>query len=208
MVADSLDDVSIATRVIRPDVSVVGERQSAQSRVALIEPPLRLATVMEAETPVHFVEIREVGTMVVVTVIEVLSPTNKAGEGRVEYLRKRRAVLNNDVNLVEIDLLRGGARVPMREPLPDFPYFAIVHRTALRPVADVWPIGFADPLPEIPVPLLAPDSAVMLHLQATLSGAFDSVGYGRAIDYSRSLSPPLGDSEERWARDLLPKPVQ
>ena len=74
----------------------------------------------------HFVEIRDVANSVIVTVIEVLSPTIKAGEGRTDYLRKRRAILNSDVNLVELDLLRDGLRAPMREPLLDFPYFALL----------------------------------------------------------------------------------
>ena len=46
----------------------------------------------------------------VVTTIEVLSLANKTpGEkGRDLYLRKQREVLDGDIHLVEIDLLRGG----------------------------------------------------------------------------------------------------
>ncbi len=203
LVVDTLDDVSIATRVIRPDVSVAGKQGSPTTATAVLEPPLRMATVIEAELPNHFVEIRAVSNMTVVTVIEVLSPANKGGEGRAEYLRKRRMVLNSDVNLIEIDLLRGGLRPPMREPLPDFPYFALIHRAALRPMADVWPIGLREPLPTIPIPLLAPDADVELHLQSVFSGAFDSVRYERAIDYARPLGLTLAEPDAVWVKTLL-----
>src|SRR5208283_4971720 len=42
-----------------------------------------------------------------VTALELLSPTNKEGSGRSEYLAKRRALLYQKVHLVELDLLRG-----------------------------------------------------------------------------------------------------
>ena len=203
LVVETLDDVSITTRAIRPDVSVVGDKASAGRAAATLDPPLRLATVMESETPIHFVEVREVDSMVVVTVIEILSPSNKAGEGREDYRRKRRSILNSDVNLVEIDLLRAGERVPMRDPLPDGPYFALIHRASQRPIADVWSIGIKERLPVIPIPLLTPDRDAELDLQEVFNGAYDSVGYGRAIDYSRPLTPPLSDADAEWVRGVL-----
>jgi hypothetical protein len=53
-----------------------------------------------------------------VTVIELLSPTNKYGGGRGEYLQKRREFLGLPVNVVEFDLLRAGARLPFATPFP------------------------------------------------------------------------------------------
>jgi len=48
----------------------------------------------------------------VVTVIEVLSPTNKyAGPGRISYLAKQEEILCGPIHLVEIDLLRAGPHV-------------------------------------------------------------------------------------------------
>src|SRR5438552_7171583 len=44
-----------------------------------------------------------------VTVLEILSPTNKTpGEAQEKYLQKRHELYSGEVNLVEIDLLRGG----------------------------------------------------------------------------------------------------
>lgn len=49
----------------------------------------------------------------------VLSATNKRADGYEEYLAKRDPLLLSAVHLLEIDLLRHGQRVPIREPLPD-----------------------------------------------------------------------------------------
>ncbi len=58
-----------------------------------------------------------------VTTIEVLSPSNKrpGTEGWDLYQRKRQSLLLGDTNLVEIDLLRGGTRMPMLDPWPNSP---------------------------------------------------------------------------------------
>jgi hypothetical protein len=81
-----------------------------------------------------FLTIRERETMEVVTVIEVLSPGNKqaGSDGRREYLRKRRDVLLSATHLVELDLLRGGERLPTIEPLPPGDYYAFVCRRQHR----------------------------------------------------------------------------
>src|SRR6266540_219691 len=57
-----------------------------------------------------------------VAVLELLSPANKEQPGRTEYLAKRRAILVQPVHLVELDLLLGGRRLPMQQPLPDGDY--------------------------------------------------------------------------------------
>src|SRR5262249_26637596 len=94
LMLDTLNDTTISTRGIQPDISAIYARSESSARSASTEPPLRVQAPLESELPIHFVEIREVKTMVVVTVIELLSPTNKTGEGRTEYLSKRRAALH------------------------------------------------------------------------------------------------------------------
>src|SRR5207244_1756242 len=53
-----------------------------------------------------------------VAVLETLSPTNKTGDGFQEYRAKRRTILRQKVHLVELDLLRGGRRLPLLRSLP------------------------------------------------------------------------------------------
>lgn len=114
----------------------------------------------------HFtVEIRDRANRQLVTAIEVLSPTNKRSEGYAEYLAKRRRLMVSSVHLLEIDLLRLGQRVPMRQPLPSAPYFVFLSRAPDRPIIEVWPVSLAEPLPVVPVPLLPGDADVPLDLQ-------------------------------------------
>ena len=63
---------------------------------------------LDEERHVPFIEIvyRETGD--VVTVIEVLIPANKIGDGRVQHLQKQNDLLATHSNLVEIDLLGSG----------------------------------------------------------------------------------------------------
>ncbi len=80
------------------------------------------------------------------TVIELLSPTNKyAGPDREQYLVKRRELLASPVHFVEIDLLRGGPRMPMQD-LPECDYCVLVSRVETRLDAGLWPIRLREPI--------------------------------------------------------------
>ena len=164
-VLEEVADVSVATTSIYPDVSVVhtGANSHGEGGVA-IAAPIRMATVVPDRVPQVSVEIRETAMRRLVTGIEVLSPTNKRGDGRKEYRRKRRRILLSTAHLLEIDLLRQGHRVPMQQPLPDAPYFVILGRAEERPISEVWPIKFEEALPGVPVPLLSGDADVTLGL--------------------------------------------
>ena len=66
-----------------------------------------------------YLKIKEVRSDRVITVIEFLSPANKApGPDRDGYLAKRNEYLATRTNLVEIDLHRPGERMPMGKPKP------------------------------------------------------------------------------------------
>ena len=92
----------------------------------------------EEERTEPYLEIyaRREGEDRLVTSIEVLSLTNKTlgSEGRQKYLEKQQEILSGQVNLVEIDLLRGGAHssaVPLwlaREKAGPFDYHVSVRR--------------------------------------------------------------------------------
>src|ERR687885_2666668 len=94
----------------------------------------------DKRVPQVSIEIRDVAHRDLVTAIEVLSPTNKRGEGYQEYLDKRGHLLLSPAHLIEIDLLRSDRRVPMQEPLPPAPYFVFVSRAERRPMVEVWPV--------------------------------------------------------------------
>jgi len=169
------------------------------------------ATATECEIPMPeerretYLVIREVGTREVVTVIETLSPANKraGGDGRREYLRKRADVLGSDSHLVELDLLRGGLRLPMVTPLPPGDYYAIISRSYRRPKAEVYAWTVRHRLPTIPIPLRRGEPDVPLNLQEAFATVYERARYHLSLDYTRPLEPPLAKAEAQWARKVL-----
>lgn len=199
------DSVAIATSSLYPDVGIAetGRNEIASASAAVATPSLRVATLMPASVPHVTVEIRDTANRQLVTAIEVLSLTNKRGEGRDEYLVKRRRVLLSTAHLMEIDLLRQGQRVPMREPLPAAPYFVLLSRAESRPIMDVFLIALGDPLPVVPVPLLPGDPDVPLDLQVALRNIYDLLGYDLALDYSQRPEIALRPEEATWVESVL-----
>lgn len=184
--------------VFRTGVAQAGAPGGGGVATAVAGAPLRLATAMEEAIPHFAVEIRDVAQQRLVTAIEVLSPTNKRGDGRTEYLSKRRRMLRSDAHLIEVDLLRGGQRIPMRQPLPDAPYFAFVSRAPDRPFIEVWPVALDQRLPTIPVPLRPGDADVRLDLQQALTNVYEMVGYDLILDYRVPPEVSLTAEESRW----------
>jgi hypothetical protein len=188
--------------LLYPDVSVMesapGTGRGGTGPIGIVEAPLRVPTIMPVSV-LHFaVEIRDRLERRLVTTIEVLSPTNKRGVGRREYLEKRRRILRSEAHLVEIDLLHAGRRIPMERALPPAPYFVYVGRQEVRPVTDVWPVRLEQPLPQVPIPLLPGDSDVMLDLQLAVTTVYDLSDYGLEIDYTREPEVPLAAEQSAW----------
>jgi hypothetical protein len=204
-VLDESESVAIAPATVFPDVGVTEAGQSAtcEPSTAVIKPPIRLRTVVPESVPHVNVEIRDAANRELVTAIEILSPTNKRGRGRREYLAKRRRLLLSTAHLIEIDLLRAGQRLPMEQSLPPARYYVFVGRCECRPLVDVWPIQLSDPLPVIPVPLLPGDADVQLDLQTVLSQVYDLAGLDLAVDYSRAPDAALTEDEFAWACEQL-----
>ncbi|HZW29467.1 MAG TPA: DUF4058 family protein [Isosphaeraceae bacterium] len=188
-----------------PDVFVHRQQPSRPGGQTLgtLVPPLRMTTIMRTPVPHVTVTIRDVEHHHLVAAIEILSPTNKRGEGRREYLRRRDRFLGSDVHLLEIDLLRKGRRVPMEEPLPPAPYFVFLSRADQRPVTEVWPIMLDQPLPEIPVPLLPGNADARLDLQSALTTVYDEYGLNYLIDYSKPPKVQLSPEEDAWVDEHL-----
>lgn len=148
-----------------------------------------------------YLEIRDRETREVVTVVELLSPSNKyAGSDRDQYLAQCWQVMRSRVNVVEIDLLRGGPRMPW-QGMPACDYCVVVYRAEQWPRAGIWPIRLRDRLPEIPVPLRAGDADARLDLQQLLHRIYDAAGYGYYL-YTGQPEPALAAADEAWARQL------
>jgi hypothetical protein len=199
-----------------PDISVTTtpEKPKGRSRkkggVAVAEPaagpePVTMRAFLVEEFREAFVEIYEAGPeQRLVTTIEVLSPSNKqpGTPGWDQYQRKRQSVLLGDVSLIEIDLLRGGQRMPMLDPWPDSPYTLLVARAHKFQLCRVWPADFRRP-PPIPVPLARPDPDIPLDLQPMVEAIYQRSRYERSIDYTQPPTPPLAPEEAEWLAGQL-----
>lgn len=202
-VMESPESVAITAADMYPDVGVAESDSPRILKETAAAVPLQIATVIPSPVPHVTVEIRDAASRELVTAIEVLSPTNKRGDGYDEYLVKRRRILLSPVHLLEIDLLRRGKRVPMKELLPPAPYFVFLSRAEKRPVTDVWPIALSDPLPTVPIPLLPDDNDAYLDLQVAFTAMYDLLGYDLAVDYSRPPEIPLKGEAAAWVEERL-----
>lgn len=194
--ADSQKEIKPDVAVLRREEGSADVRFSPQPRASAVTVPL---VIEEQEYREVWIEIRYRPDRSVVTVLELLSPTNKSGPERGAYLAKRRAILHQAISLVEIDLLADGKRIAPPDPLPDCDYTIVVARAEQRNKCVVYPCQVRQPLPEIGVPLRPGDGDVIVDLQAVFREAFERGGYETAIDYSRPPLSPLAEADRSWA---------
>jgi Protein of unknown function (DUF4058) len=193
-----------------PDVSVFQRSSDTRTEAAVsqrttvtLSKPLVITVPIAEETQERYLEIREVGTGTVVTVVEVLSPKNKrSGEGRTKYDAKRQAILNSTAHLVEIDLLRTGEAKLMAGGIPS-DYRILVSRAHHRPAAELYPFNLREPLPRFLLPLSASDQEPVVDLHNLLEQVYQEAALELAIDYSAQPIPPLSELDFQWIQSLL-----
>ncbi|MGC8643364.1 MAG: DUF4058 family protein [Isosphaeraceae bacterium] len=202
-------------RNIIPDVRVVERglprepRFVAGNGIAVAEPLLVHLEESEPERQ-GYIEIIDIRSgRKVVTVIEILSPSNKApGPGRNLYVKKQEELKEGRVSLVEVDLLRAGRRVLTApfDRIPEghrTPYAACVRRGWKPSPLEFYRIPLRERLPAIAIPLRQTDTDVALDLQPLIDQAYEDGRYGDDIDYREDPDPPLAPDDARWADALL-----
>lgn len=170
-------------------------------------------TVIKRKAPIkqRFIEI--VDTMSgdrVVTVIEILSPTNKqGGSGWESYVEKQRTVLAAGASLVEIDFLRGFQWSPVLginqvvATRRDDCRVAVTRATSVDETA-FYQCRLRERLPNIPIPLRATDPDLVVPLQVLMDKTVENSGL-TPRQYAGRPNPPLPPGDEAWADDLLRK---
>jgi hypothetical protein len=198
--------VSPQTLLGRADAAVLGEPgvKEAAAPYAVAGVPVTVFVPIEDEIRERFLEVREQGSNRLITVIEVLSPSNKhAGQGRISYEAKRNTIFAFATNLVEIDLLRIG------EPLPVYPtlksdYRILISRAWERPHSLLYTFNLVDPIPDVPIPLQADDDEPILALNPILRQIYADVRYDLRIDYTQSPpEPALPPERSEWLKQVL-----
>jgi Protein of unknown function (DUF4058) len=210
--------VSEPDRDIYPDASVL-ERLShrrpsngaaASAATAERDPPW-IVEMSPVEVREPFLEILSAGDAGrVVTVLEILSPSNKASgaSGRQQYRAKQRAVLASETHLLKIDLLRHGEHTvaATRERVlqrGNYDYIVSLSRAGQRDLCEVWGIQLRDHLPRVSIPLAGEDPDVLLDLQSHFVTCYDRGGYAARIDYRRDPPTALRSADAEWADTLL-----
>jgi hypothetical protein len=201
-------DAETRTRIGKPDAYLSeqpgthGEGAGGTATATLPAPAVVTLPVVRREGQ-RYLRVLDRVNRRVVTVVELLSPSNKdPGPDRDQYLGKRNEYLADGLNLVEIDLLRTGRRPSLGEPLPPpGDYLVFVSRAADFPKAGIWTFTIRDLLPEVPVPLYPEDGFASLALKPCMDRVYDDARY--LLDYTRDPTPPLREPDATWARELL-----
>ncbi len=211
--------VEPSQRRVEPDVNVLRPERPGSGTVpaqpgatAVARPPVVVRVPREEFRQTYLDIYARPGNERLVTTIEVLSPTNKMlnSEGRTLYLQKQREVLASKVNLVEIDLLRGGSHttaVPLedaRARAGPFDYHVCVRAFEEPDDFVIYPCSVGDPLPVVAIPLLPGDPSVSINLQALLDRCYDTGLYQRRVLYGeRTLAPQLLSEQMAWVEQVL-----
>ena len=189
-----------------PDISVVQQQPVAEtqtSSAATLSQPVLVQLPEQQPQTERYLEIREVATGNVVTVIEMISPKNKqSGEGRNQYLSKRANVLNSQSHLIEIDLLRNGTPLPVNPSQPS-DYRVLISRVEQRPLAQLYALNLREPLPCFLIPLQTGDQEPTIDLNELMQNVYEAAALDLSIDYQQQPKPPLSEADYQWVQHLL-----
>jgi Protein of unknown function (DUF4058) len=202
-----LSDVEDSDFMAIPDVTVFSKPSTADRSIATVtlphSEPITVTVPILEEAREGYLELREVGTNRVITVIEILSPKNKrTGKGREEYENKRQEVLRSSSHLVEIDLLRAGKPMPVKGGT-NTDYRILISRANRRPRAQLYAFSVREEIPPFLVPLQPGDAEIQVELQALFAEIYDQAGFDLSIDYTQSPVPQLKEDDAVWADALL-----
>lgn len=188
----------------RPNVSVLRGKPNTEPFEYSTQPigeatRVITPTIYDLVEPLHIEIHDDEGRLV--TVLEVLSPSNKK-QHRDRYISGRdRLLYPNKIHLVEIDLLRDGDPI---EPNIQTQTCSVLVVRAQEPMrGELYEIGLRDSLPVIPVPLLPGDADVPLDLGFLFRETYIRGRYRYQLDYHRKSAVPFSIEDAAWVNQLL-----
>jgi uncharacterized protein DUF4058 len=163
-------------------------------------------SIIREEHHEEFIEIRQRTDGRLITLVDVVSPSNRTTSGgREAYLEKRKESRSGSANLVEIDLVLQGQ--PMldysREGLPDWDYAVTVTRSTQPERYEIYTATLQKRLPRFRLPLAADDRDTVLDLYAAFARAYDQGNFASKVDYQRDPPTSLRDPDRQWLDKLL-----
>jgi hypothetical protein len=189
-----------------PDLAIIGQpvAETALKPAPSASSVLMVQVPMPDEVQENYLEVRETRTNHVLTVLEILSPTNKRpGRGRRLYEDKSMEVLASRTHLVEIDLVRAGEPMPIMGDDRASAYRILVSRGDCRPKATLYAFGVRQPIPPFSLPLKPTDQEPTVGLGQILHDLYDRASYDLRLDYKGDPDPPLPKADAVWADDWL-----
>jgi hypothetical protein len=163
-------------------------------------------SVIREEHTEEFVEIRQRSDGRLVTLVDVVSPSNKTtDQGRQAYLAKRSEARAGGANLVEIDLVLQGQPTLdySREGLPDWDYAVTVTRASHTEKHEIYSATLQKRLPRFRLPLASDDRDTVLDLYTSFTRCYDQGGFAAQIDYQRDPPVRLSDEDQQWLHETL-----
>src|SRR5438128_770430 len=145
-----------------------------------------------------YLEVRQRADGRLITVVDVISPANKAnGAGRQAYLAKRQEFRQHNASLVEIDLVLQGQPLQdySRDGLPDWDYAVTVTRSVQPDRYEIYTATLQKRLPRFRLPLASDDRDTVLDLYTVFTRCYEQGGFGSKIDYSRDPATVLSDED-------------
>ena len=163
-------------------------------------------SVVREEHHEDYIEIRQRSDGRLITLVDVVSPTNKLNPaGRSAYLAKRCESKSANANLVELDLVLQGQPTLeySRDGLPDWDYAVTVTRSTQPERYEIYTSTLQKRLPRFRLPLAADDRDTVLDLHTAFTRCYDQGGFAAKIDYTRDPSTPLIDEDRKWLQEVL-----
>jgi hypothetical protein len=177
----------------------VGQRRYATEQALF-------TSVLRNEHEEEYIEVRQRSDSKLITLVDVVSPTNKTTDaGRQAYLAKRKEAKSSGASLVEIDLVLQGE--PMldysRDGLPEWDHAVTVTRSTQPERYEIYTATLQKKLPKFRLPLAADDRDTVLDLQIVFTRCFDQANFLGQIDYLRDPPTRLDDDDRKWMDTLL-----
>ena len=166
----------------------------------------RSTSVVREEHQEEFVEIRQRSDGRLVTLVDVVSPSNKSTDaGRRAYLSTRTEAQAGGANLVEIDLVLQGQPTLeySRDGLPDWDYAVTVTRSTQPERYEIYTATLQKRLPRFRLPLASDDRDTVLDLHTAFTRCYDQGGFAAKIDYRRDPTTALNSEDRQWLNEVL-----
>jgi hypothetical protein len=164
------------------------------------------ATASRADHHEDYIEVRQRSDGRLVTLLDVVSPANKAtAAGRRAYLETRREAGAAGASLVEVDLVLHGPPTLeySRDGLPPWDYAVTVTRSTHPERYEIYTATLQKRLPRFRVPMADNDRDTVLDLQAAFTRCYDEGSFAGQVDHRGEPPAPLSEENSRWVDTLL-----